>query len=175
MKKTLLAFLILLSTFGFSQSKGSDLTSHLLLNLGYQNLNGNYFKIGPEVYLVQPNDNLIDLSLTANMAYFKKNFVIVPELGIGYQFNAQKVENRIDPYREYIQGTFYSARVNVSPWNVTPELGISILGLLEANVGYSFEFNKHKYANFDGIKFGLTFHIPTIVFVSEPGLYPADY
>ncbi|MET3730911.1 hypothetical protein [Moheibacter stercoris] len=169
--KKILTFLFLLS-IGFinAQEKGG-LMSHLLINVGYSNLNGNYFKLGPEVYLVQPNDNLIDLSATANMAYFKDKFVVVPELGIGYQFNAQKVKNRIDPYREYMNGTFYSARVNVSPWNVTPEIGIALIGIVEANVGYSFQFRDHKYTSFEGIKFGLTIHIPTIFLVSEAGLY----
>lgn len=163
-------FFLLLFAFSSAQQSGGTM-SHLLINLGYSNLNGNYFKIGPEVYLVQTNNNLIDLSATANMAYFKNQFVVVPELGIGYQFNAQKTINRIDPYREYIHGTFYSVRVNVSPWNVTPEAGIAILGLLEANVGYSFEFAKHNYTSFDGIKFGLTIHIPTIALISSPGMY----
>lgn len=162
--------LILYLPYTQAQEKGG-LTSHLLINLGYSNLNGNYFKLGPEVYLVQPNNNLIDLSLTANMAYFKNKFVVVPELGIGYQFNAQKLKNRKDPYREYIHSTFYSTRVNVSPWNITPEIEITLIGLLEANIGYSFEFNQHHYTSFDGIKFGLTFHIPTIYFVSEAGMY----
>lgn len=170
MKNLMKLFFLLLFAFSNAQQSGG-MMSHLLINLGYSNLNGNYFKIGPEVYLVQTNNNLFDLSATANMAYFKDRFVIVPELGIGYQFNAQKTKNRIDPYREYIRGTFYSVRVNVSPWNVTPEAGITILGLLEANVGYSFEFAKHKYTSFDGIKFGLTIHIPTIALVSSPGMY----
>lgn len=170
--KYITALLLLLSFTVSNAQNNGGLTGHLLLNAGYTNLNGNYFKLGPEVYLVQPNANLIDLSLTANMAYFKKNFVLVPELGIGYQFNAQKTKNRIDPYREYVQATFYAARVNVSPWNITPEIGISILGLIEANIGYSFEFRKHDYTTFDGIKFGLTLHIPTIALVSKAGLYP---
>ncbi len=170
MKK--LFIILFISAIGCTnaQEKGG-LMSHLLINAGYANLNGNYFKLGPEVYLTQPNGNLIDLSLTANMAYFSDKFVVVPELGIGYQFNAKKLKNRVDPYREYINSTFYSARVNVSPWNVTPEIGIALAGIVEANVGYSFEFNKHDYTSFDGIKFGLTIHIPTIYFVSEAGLY----
>lgn len=145
--------------------------SHLLINAGYANLNGNYFKIGPEVYLVQPNENLIDLSLTTNMAYFEKHFIVVPELGIGYQFNAKKVKNRTDPYKEYVNSPFYSVRANISPWNFTPEIGIALAGIIEGNIGYSFEFNEHKYAGFKGIKFGITIHIPTIFLVSEAGLY----
>lgn len=170
MKKLVGILFVFLFGWGQAQEKGG-LMSHLLINVGYANLNGNYFKLGPEVYLTQPNGNLIDLSATANLAYFKDKFVVVPEFGIGYQFNAKKLKNRIDPYREYVNSTFYSARVNVSPWNVTPEIGIALAGILEANIGYSFQFADHKYTSFDGIKFGLTFHIPTIYFVSEAGLY----
>lgn len=170
MKKFLIILTLLITSLSHAQEKGG-LMSHLLVNVGYANLNGNYFKLGPEVYLTQPNGNLIDLSATANMAYFKDKFVVVPELGIGYQFNTKKVQNRIDPYREYVNSTFYSARINVSPWNVTPEIGIALLGILEANLGYSFQFAHHKYTSFDGIKFGLTIHLPTIYFVSEAGLY----
>lgn len=163
-------FILVITSLQAQQEKGG-LMSHLLVNVGYSNLNGNYFKLGPEVYLVQSNNNLIDLSATANLAYFKNKFVVVPELGIGYQFNAQKLKNRIDPYREYMHGTFYSVRVNASPWNITPEAGIALIGILEANIGYSFEINKHNYTSFDGLKFGLTIHIPTIYLVSEAGLY----
>lgn len=170
MKKVLGILFLFLIGLGQAQEKGG-LMSHLLINVGYSNLNGNYFKLGPEVYLTQPNGNLIDLSATANMAYFKDRFVVVPELGVGYQFNAKKVKKRMDPYREYVNSTFYSARVNVSPWNVTPEIGIALAGIIEANVGYSFQFADHKYTSFDGIKLGLTIHLPTIYFVSEPGLY----
>ncbi|MFA7688406.1 MAG: hypothetical protein WCY25_11125 [Moheibacter sp.] len=170
MKKLLFIVFIWCGLFGNAQEKGG-LMSHLLIHTGYTNLNGNYFKLGPEVYLVQTNDNIIDLSLTANMAYFSKHFVVVPELGIGYQFNAQKLKNRTDPYREYVNSPFYSARVNISPWNLTPEIGLVLLGILEANIGYSFEINEHPHTSFDGLKFGLTIHIPTIFLVSEAGLY----
>ncbi len=171
MKKIFILIFLFTLGLGKAQEKKGGLMSHLLINVGYANLNGNYFKLGPEIYLTQPNGNLIDLSLTANMAYFSDKFVVVPELGVGYQFNAKKVKNRIDPYREYVNSTFYSARINVSPWNVTPELGIALAGIVEANVGYSFEINEHDFKSFEGIKFGLTIHLPTIYFVSEAGLY----
>lgn len=93
MKNLMKLIFLLLFAFSNAQQSGGTM-SHLLINLGYSNLNGNYFKIGPEVYLVQTNNNLFDLSATANMAYFKDRFVIVPELGIGYQFNAQKTKKQ---------------------------------------------------------------------------------
>lgn len=142
----------------------TDLTSYFLANIGYSNLNGNYFKLGPEVYFVQPSGNIIDLSATANMAYFKDKFVVIPEVGLGYLFNSQNPYSKANPYSEYLNATFYSVRVNASPWNITPEIGITLIGLLEFNVGYSFEYREHETTSFDGIKMGLTLHIPTQIF-----------
>lgn len=155
-------FIVLFAIF-FSFSKAqekSNTTSYFLINIGYSNLNGNYLNLGPEFYLVQDSGNIIDLRATANMAYFKDQFVVVPEVGIGYQFNSNNKYSKANPYREYINASFYTARVNVSPWNVTPEIGVTLIGLLEANVGYSFEYREHKHTSFDGIKFGLTLHLP---------------
>lgn len=159
MKYIQFLLLTLLFSLSFGQeNKGA--TSHYLIHAGYANLNGNYFKIGPEIYLVQENFNIVDLSATANLAYFKDHFVVVPEVGIGYKFSAGK----LDPYKEYINASFYTLRVSASPWHVTPEIGFTLLGLLEANVGYGFEFREHDYTTFDGLKLGITFHIPTQLF-----------
>lgn len=155
-----LLLFVFISNLTLAQEKG-NLTSYSLINIGYSNLNGNYLKIGPEVYLVQNNHNIIDLSLTANMAYFKNHFVVIPEFGIGYQF----VGKNSAPYNEYIKATFYTVRVNGSPWNITPEIGLTLLGILEANIGYSFEFKKHKYTSLEGLKLGLTLHLPTSLFL----------
>ena len=163
MKRIVILLTVFLFGFSNAQEK-SDLTSYFLVNIGYSNLNGNYFKLGPEIYLVQANDNLIDLSATANMAYFKDKFIVVPEVGVGYLFNTKNPFSKANPYKEYINSSFYSVRVNASPWNITPEIGLTLLGLLEFTVGYSFEYREHDYTAFDGVKLGLTLHIPTQVF-----------
>ena len=159
--------LILLSIclLGFSNAQEKDgMANYFLIHTGYSNLNGNYFKLGPEMYFVQESGNIVGLSATANMAYFKDKFVLVPELGVGYLFNTRNPFSKANPYREYINASFYSLRVNASPWNITPEVGVTILGLMEFNVGYSFEYREHDYTSFDGLKLGLTFHIPTQIF-----------
>lgn len=163
MKKLIAVFAFFLIGISQAQVK-TDLTSYFLANVGYSNLNGNYFKLGPEVYFVQPSGNIIDLSATANMAYFKDRFVVIPEVGLGYLFNSKDLYSKASPYREYLNATFYTARVNASPWNITPEIGVTMIGLLEFNVGYSFEYRKHEFTSFDGLKIGLTFHIPTQIF-----------
>src|SRR5690625_2171115 len=160
MKKLIPIVLLLLFSIGKAQEK-SNSTSYFLINTGYTNLNGNYFELGPEFYFIQKNDNIINLSATANMAYFKDQFVIVPEVGIGYLFNTKNPNSKANPYREYINASFYSIRVNASPWNITPELGLPLLGLCEAHLRQSFEYHQHHHPSFDGIKFGITFHIPS--------------
>lgn len=170
MKKWIVLLFIFWMHTALAQEK-NGLASYFLVNVGYANLNGNYFKAGPEVYLVQSNGNLIGINASANMAYFKDKFVVVPEIGVAYQFNARKLKNRTDPYREYIHANFYSIRLNASPWNITPEIGISLISILEANVGYSFEIQKHDYTHFEGFKFGITLHIPTIALFGEKGFH----
>src|SRR5690625_2472219 len=115
MKKLIPIVLLLLFSIGKAQEK-SNSTSYFLINTGYTNLNGNYFELGPEFYFIQKNDNIINLSATANMAYFNDQFVIVPEVGIGYLFNTKNPNSKANPYREYINASFYSIRVNASPW-----------------------------------------------------------
>lgn len=149
--------------FGLSQAQEKSSTTYFLANVGYANLNGNYFKLGPELYFVQENGNIIDLSATANLAYFKDKFIVVPEIGIAYQFNTGQY-SKSNPYREYINASFYTARVKASPWNIHPEIGITLLGILEFNAGYSFEIQKHDFTSFDGISFGLNLHLPSQLF-----------
>lgn len=160
MKKLFPFIFLFIISLSKAQEK-SNTTTHFLIHTGYSNLNGNYFKLGPEFYFISDNGNAIDLSLTANMAYFKNQFVVVPEVGIGYLFNTKNPFSKANPYREYINASFYTVRMNASPWNFTPEIGLTLLGIVETNIGYSFEYKKHKYTSFDGIKFGLTFHIPS--------------
>lgn len=163
MRKILILLSLFLLSFSNAQNK-EGLASYFLIHTGYSNLNGNYFKLGPEMYFVQESGNIIDLNATANMAYFKDKFLLVPELGVGYLFNTKNPWSKANPYKEYINASFYTVRVNVSPWNITPEIGLTLVGILEFNAGYSFEYREHGYTHFDGIKFGLTLHIPTQIF-----------
>ncbi|MDX9704426.1 MAG: hypothetical protein RBT46_01800 [Weeksellaceae bacterium] len=149
---------------GFSQAQEKNNgTSYFLLNVGYANLNGNYFKLGPEFYLLNSKDwNIIGLSATANMAYFKDKFILIPEVGLAYHFNF--LNTKANPYSSYMRATFYSARINASLWNITPEIGVNLLSLLEFTLGYSFEYQKNDYTNLEGLKLGVSLHLPTQLF-----------
>lgn len=162
MKKLFILLFVLIFGFSQAQEKKSG-TSYFLLHTAYANLNGNYFKIGPELYLLNSeNWNIVGLSATANVAYFKDKFVLIPEVGIAYHFNFNN--SKLNPYSSYMRSTFYSLRLNASPWNLTPEIGMNLLSLLEFNLGYSFEYKEHKNTNLGGLKLGVALHLPLQLF-----------
>src|SRR5690625_7946205 len=105
MKKLIPIVLLLLFSIGKAQEK-SNSTSYFLINTGYTNLNGNYFELGPEFYFIQKNDNIINLSATANMAYFKDQFVIVHEVGFGYLLKTKIPNSKTNTYKEYYKTSF---------------------------------------------------------------------
>ena len=156
-------FAIVFLVLSFYANAQKQTTPYFVLNAGYEYWNDSYARLGSDLYLVQANDNIFTLNANVNLGYMRDSFRAIPEIGVGYLFNFQN--NTGDPYSSYISSAFYSARVDVSPWTVTPKLGIAVLSLIEVNAGYSFEFREHKdFKDMSGFRAGLTFHIPTQVF-----------
>ena len=145
MKKLLTSVILFLSFFIQAQEKT---TSYFVLNAGYEYWNGNYGRLGTDLYIVQPNDNIITINANVNLGYMKDQFRVIPEVGVGFLFNLKN--NTGDPYSSNIKAPFYSLRLDVSPWTIAPKIGITVLGLLEFNTGYAFEYNKYKnFKNMD--------------------------
>lgn len=159
--KKIVAFLVL---FTFIPTNAQQkLTEYFTVNLGYEYWNGNFGKVGTDLFLVQKNNNILTFSANANMGYMKDKFRIMPEVGAGYMFNFSN--NIGDPYSSNISSAFYVIRAEVSPWTVTPKVGFAVLSLLEINSGYSFEFrNNDNFKDMSGIRAGLTIHLPTQLF-----------
>ena len=159
--KKIVSIFILLACF---QAKAQqDLTDYLTINLGYEYWNGNYGKVGTDLYLVQPNNNILAFSANANLGYMKDKFRVIPEIGAGYMFNFENKPG--DPYSSNFSSAFYVIRTEVSPWTITPKVGIAVLSLLELNAGYSFEFRENKdFKDMNGFRAGLTIHLPTQLF-----------
>ena len=159
--KKIVAFLVL---FTFIPTNAQQkLTEYFTVNLGYEYWNGNFGKVGTDLFLVQKNNNILTFSANANMGYMKDKFRIMPEVGAGYMFNFSN--NTGDPYSSNISSAFYVVRAEVSPWTVTPKIGFAVLSLLEINAGYSFEFRDNdNFKDMSGIRAGLTIHLPTQLF-----------
>jgi len=159
--KKVITFIILFLTFQVNAQQNS--TPYVVLNAGYEYWNGNYGRLGTDLYLVQKNDNILTISANINLGYMQDKFRAIPEVGLGYLFNFKN--NPTDPYSSNISSAFYSTRVEVSPWTVTPKVGIAVLGLLELNAGYAFEFREYKdFKDMNGFRAGLTIHLPTQLF-----------
>ncbi|MBS7333290.1 MAG: hypothetical protein KIG88_06820 [Weeksellaceae bacterium] len=159
--KRLFALLFLLISFVVNAQKKT--TSYFVLNAGYEYWNGNYGRLGTDLYLVQENDNIFTINANVNLGYMQDQFRAIPEVGFGYLFNFKN--NPGDPYSSNINSAFYSARVDFSPWTITPKVGFAVLSLLEFNAGYAFEFREYEdFKNMNGFKAGLTIHLPTQLF-----------
>ena len=160
MKKFIAIFVFI---FSFQAKAQQNLTDYFTINLGYEYWNGNYGKVGTDLFLVQDNNNILTFSANANLGYMKDMFRVIPEIGAGYLFN---FSNKVgDPYSSNFNSAFYIIRAEASPWTITPKVGIAILSLLELNAGYSFEFRENKdFKEMNGFRAGLTIHLPTQLF-----------
>lgn len=164
MKRFITFVVLCLTSFVFAQnSPKENTTSHFVINAGYDYWNGNFGRVGADLYLFREYRNILTFSANADLGYMRDKFRIIPEVGVGYLFNFR--ENHGDPYSSFVNAPFYVVRADISPWTVTPKIGLAILGLIELNAGYAFEFNENKnFKSMDGVRAGLTFHIPTVIF-----------
>lgn len=160
MRKLITILLFTISTFTYSQSK---FTPYIVYNIGYDYWNGSYGRLGTDLYLVQQNNNILTVNANVNLGYMQDKFRAIPEVGVGYLFNFK--DNVADLYSSNVSAPFYSARVDISPWTITPKIGIAVLSVLEINAGYSFEFRANKnFKTMDGFRTGLVFHLPSQLF-----------
>lgn len=159
--KKIFAFLLIINSFVlYAQNKT---TAYFVLNAGYDYWNGSYGRLGSDLYLVQENNNIFTINANVDLGYMNDKFSAIPEMGVGYLFNFRN--NTGDPYSSNMNSAFYSIRADISPWTVTPKLGITVLSLLELNIGYAFEFREYKdFKNMNGVRAGLTIHLPTQLF-----------
>lgn len=159
--KKIVAFLVLFTCIQTNAQQ--KLTDYFTFNLGYEYWNGNFGKVGADLFLVQNNNNILTFSANANMGYMRDKFRVMPEVGAGYMFNFR--HNGADPYSSNMHSAFYVLRAEVSPWTITPKLGFAVLSLVEINAGYSFEFRDNdNFKDMSGFRTGLTIHLPTQLF-----------
>lgn len=166
MKKLLLIFFVIFSANAKSQEvEFQDFTAYYLFNIGYTYQNNSYFEVGSNVYLVRPNNDIVDLGATLNFGASNGNFLVIPEAQIGYLWNLKN--SAIDPYSSNFNSAFWMVRTSVSPWHITPEVGITVLSLIDFSVGYGFEFSEHKNVDLEGLKLGLSIRLPFLLFWNE--------
>lgn len=134
-------------------------TPYSVFSIGYEYVNRSYGSLGYSLYLVSQNDNVLSLSANVYMGSAQKKFLAIPEGEIGYTFSGKDHS----PYKD-VNASFYQLALGVTPYAIRPKIGISVVNLFNFYAGYSFEFNKNKYANMQGFIFGVKFHTPFQIF-----------
>lgn len=142
MKKLILSLSIFTSTICLGQSNAFGPT------LSYQNQSGNFIKIGGYYMRIASNSFGIKVDATANLAHMRNNFVAIPEAGISIFPNADLLAS------PYFEG-------EITPYTVTPKLGLSLAHVLDLNIGYGFEMDiKNDFKPVKGFTFSLGISIP---------------
>lgn len=143
------------SISGFAQSSWKP-----IFNLAYINSGGNYLQVGPGVSKVLANNHRVEMSINANMGYMKERFIAIPEAGFVYVFNTY--DHGTSMFLNSNDSLFlFKLRTSVSPWSVTPDGIVSLFGIIDFSLGYTYEFNTYKdFKSLDGIRLGLGFAIP---------------
>ena len=166
MKGGLILLLILIfGNVNAQEVEYQDFTAYYLFNVGYTYHNIHYLETGLNAYLVQPNDNILDLGATVNLGYSDQNFIAIPEAQAGYLWNIK--DSPIDPYSSNFNSAFWVMRTSVSPWHITPEVGVTVVSLIDITAGYGFEFRQHPNVDLSGLKIGLSVRLPFLLFWHE--------
>lgn len=147
MKRIFLTAALIISTFANAQD--------FLVgpSVAYQSQAGNMLKVGG--YYLQPlagNAVGIKLEANANFAYFRDQFLVIPEGSFTFYptFN-----NLIVPF---VEG-------EITPYTATPKVGLSIASIVEFGFGYGFDIKtKQDLKPIDGFTFSLGFNIPLNAF-----------
>lgn len=121
--------------------------------ISYQSQAGNMLKVGG--YYLQPlagNAVGIKLEANANFAYFRDQFLVIPEGSFTFY---PTYSNLIVPF---IEG-------ELTPYTATPKIGLSIATIVEFGFGYGFDIKtKQDLKPIEGFTFSLGFNIPLNAF-----------
>ena len=149
MVKQALRLLVLIGcmTFGTKQALAQKAVWNLGASAGYQYQHGNYLKLSGWALLDQQHAGFFKVDAGANFSWMQQKTTVIPELGLSYYF------------AEQWRWAFLKAEV--TPYTVTPKVGLSIVSLLDLGLGYGFEFNKKKdFVPIEGFTVSVGLNIP---------------
>lgn len=121
--------------------------------ISYQSQAGNVLKVGG-FYLQPLAGNSVGFKLEANaqLAYFREQFFIVPEGSLTFY---PTFSNLIVPFAE----------AEITPYTLTPKIGLSVATMVEFGLGYGFNTKiKDNLKPINGFTFSLGINIPINAF-----------
>lgn len=115
--------------------------------LSYQFQKGNIVKTGAYFAFSFLGENILRADATANFTWTQKKFAVIPEAAITYY------------PQTFVLPPF--VRTEVTPYTVTPKIGVSLATLLDIDFGYGFSIHdKVDYRPMKGFAASLRFSIP---------------
>ncbi len=155
MKKWVLLTALCWNTTSFAQDFWKP-----MVNLAYVNNGGNYLQIGSGLSKKLAQEHVVAVLINANMAYMRDEFIIIPEASFMYIFNTYS--NGSPMFLNRNDSLFlFKLRTSVSPWTVTPDGIVSLFGVIDFSLGYTYAFSTYKdFKSLDGLRIGVGFAIP---------------
>ncbi|GHE29950.1 hypothetical protein [Sphingobacterium griseoflavum] len=116
-------------------------------SIGWQYQSGNFLKASGWG-LFAPNDRqYVKIDAGANFTWMRQQTTVIPELGLTYYLS-----NRL---------VFPFLKAEVTPYTVTPKLGIGLLSIIDLGIGYGFAMQtKDNFKPIKGINGSVSLNIP---------------
>lgn len=116
-------------------------------SLGYQYQSGNFVKVSGWGLFAPNDDQYMKIDAGANFTWMQGKPRVIPELGFTYYLNNQLI-------LPFVKG-------ELTPYTITPKVGLSILSIVEVGVGYGFDYHtKKNFKSLDGVTVSLGLNIP---------------
>ncbi|TYR37224.1 hypothetical protein FXV77_04180 [Sphingobacterium phlebotomi] len=116
-------------------------------SLGWQYQSGNFLKASGWG-LFAPNDHqYMKINAGANFTWMQSKTTVIPEIGFTYYLS----NNLVFPF----------VQAEVTPYTLTPKVGISILSIVDLGIGYGFDMQtKQDFKPLKGLTGSVTLNIP---------------
>ncbi len=130
----------LLLFLSITQSKAQDVLFGP--TIAYQNQSGNFGKIG--AFVIFGNKTFLKTDVNLNIANMRGQTVVIPELGLTYY---------------QTPANFYE--LEITPYTLTPKIGLSLFTFVDIGLGYGFSYNeKNNFKPIKGFTTSINLNIP---------------
>ncbi|PRD46520.1 hypothetical protein [Sphingobacterium haloxyli] len=135
------------STGGLKAQKAQKLGWIWGPSVGWQYQSGNFLKASGWGLFAPNERQYIKINAGANFTWMQSKTTVVPELGFTYYLS----NSLILPF----------VQAEVTPYTLTPKVGISMLSILDLGIGYGFHMKtKEDFKPLKGLTGSVTLNIP---------------
>lgn len=143
---------IILSAFGqslFAQDLSDTPHNKWIFgpSVGYQHQKANFLKGSFWALTDLGYANYLRIDGGANVAWYNKKTHIIPELGLTYYLSAK--------------GIWPFLKTELTPYTVSPKVGVGVFNIVELGLGYGFALQTKKdFKQIDGLNFSIGLSLP---------------